>query len=243
MKIIIPGIFRRFDNIVAGVSTKDGGVSPAPFFMNLSYKVGDVTENVNKNREIFFKALGIPLKRVTYQKQIHSSNSNYVSTPSFFKDSDALYTDLKNNFLAVSIADCIPVLLYEPGKKIISAVHSGWKGTCNKILTKNINLLIEKFNLDTKNLCAYIGPGISQKNFEVGKEVADLFSDSVKICRDGKYFIDLKKDNFMQLISLGVKEENIEVSPYCTYEESDLLHSYRRDGDKSGRMLCVIGMI
>lgn len=242
MKIIKPQIFKNFSNVVIAVSTKDGGVSPAPYFMNLSYKVGDDNKNVTANRELFFKSLGIPKERVTFQKQTHSINSSYVDSPTFFNNSDGLYTDKKNNFLAVSIADCIPIFLYEPIKKVISVIHSGWKGTANKILTHNIKALTEKFKLDVKNIVAYIGPGISQKNFEVGKEVADLFSDEVRIFKNGKYFIDLKKDNFLQLISLGVIKENIEMCELCTFEENDLLHSYRRDREKSGRMLGIIGI-
>jgi len=242
MKIIRPGVFKNFPEIIVGISTKAGGVSPAPYFMNLSYKVGDAAENVKANRNLFFDALGIPADRVSYQKQTHSTISKYISSPIFSDDSDALYTNVKNNYLAVSIADCIPILLYEPEKKIISAVHSGWKGTCNKILTKNIMILKKEFNIDENFLYAYIGPGISQKNFQVGNDVAELFDEGVKIFKDEKYYVDLKKDNFLQLISSGVKENNIEVSDLCTFENSDLLHSYRRDKDKSGRMLAIIGM-
>ena len=77
----------------------------------------------------------------------------------------------------------------------------------------------------------------------MGKDVADLFGGKVKVFRNEKYFIDLKKHNHIQLQKLGVRNENIEVSEYCTYDEKDLFHSYRRDRDKSGRMLGVIGLI
>jgi polyphenol oxidase len=242
MKIVTPKIFNNFPEIVAGVSTKDGGVSAEPYFMNLSYTVGDNDECVKKNRELFFEFLRIPVNRVSFQKQTHSSNSNFVSSPAFFQSSDALYTNIKNNYLAVSVADCIPILLYEPQKKVISAVHSGWKGTASKILTKNIITLKKDFDIDFKNLYAFVGPGVSQKNFETEKNVADLFRDEVKICRNGKYLIDLKKDNLLQLLSLGIKKENIELCELCTYKEREFLHSYRRDRDKSGRMIAVIGM-
>ena len=102
---------------------------------------------------------------------------------------------------------------------------------------------VQEFSIDVEKIIAYIGPGISVNNFEVGKDVADLFDEGVKENRDGKYFIDLKKHNYIQLQKIGVRNENIEVSGYCTFKEKDLFHSYRRDRDKSGRMLAVIGMV
>lgn len=243
MNIIKPKIFESFPEIKSGISTKLGGRSGPPFYFNLSYRVGDNKESVKDNRKIFFDELGINEDTVSFQRQTHSVKSNNVKVPSFFEDSDALYTNLRNNFLSVSIADCIPVLLYEPEKKVIAAIHSGWKGTLNKITTVTIEKLIKEFSIDAGKICAYIGPGISVNHFEVGKDVADLFIVEVKEERSGKFFIDLKKHNYIQLQKLGVRDENIEISEYCTYKEEDLFHSYRRDRDKSGRMLAVIGMI
>jgi polyphenol oxidase len=242
MQIIRPRIFSQFPGIISGVSTRLCGNDEPPFYFNLSYRVGDKKEKVRENRKIFFGGLGIEEDAVSFQRQTHSVNSNLVSGPKFFEDSDALYTNLKNNFLAVSIADCIPVLLYEPDKKIIAAIHSGWKGTLNKITTVTIEKLKKEFSIDAGKIYAYIGPGISVKNFEVRKDVADLFTDDVKNFRSGRYFIDLKKHNCMQLQELGVKRDKIEISDYCTFEEKELFHSYRRDRDKSGRMLAVIGI-
>jgi YfiH family protein len=225
------------------LSTRFCGNGEPPYYFNLSYRVGDKNEKVRENRKIFFKELGIEEDLVSFQRQTHSVKSNHVKSPAFFEDSDALYTNLKNNFLAVSIADCIPVLLYEPDKKVVAAIHSGWKGTLNNITSVTINKLIKEFSIDVEKIIAYIGPGISVNNFEVGKDVADLFDEGVKENRDGKYFIDLKKHNYIQLQKIGVRNENIEVSGYCTFKEKDLFHSYRRDRDKSGRMLAVIGMV
>ena len=100
----------------------------------------------------------------------------------------------------------------------------------------------EKFSVDTSKLIAYIGPAISQDCYEVGKEVADLFDEKVKAYRDGKYSLDLKKSNLYQLLNLGVRKENIEVSEHCTFKEEKLFHSHRRDGERIGRMFGIIGM-
>lgn len=243
IKIIESEIFKKFPEIKFGFSTNKNGEARSAYNFNLSYRVGDDIEIVQQNRRIFFEAMSIDEKNVTFQKQTHSTKSNYVKEPAFFNDSDALYTNIKNNFLALSLADCIPVFLYEPKAKIVAAIHSGWKGTLNGITTLTIEKIIDEFSIDVKNIFAYIGPGISAENFEVGKDVADLFEENVKMKINRKYFIDLKKHNFLQLIKIGVPKGNIEVSDYCTYKEKDLFHSYRRDRDKSGRMLGVIGLI
>lgn len=243
VKIIKSEIFKKFQEVKFGISTKSCPGSKPPFHFNLSYRVGDEIERVRRNRKIFFDTLGIKETDVTFQKQTHSTKSNYVTTPSFFQDSDALYTDVRSNYLAVSIADCIPVFLYEPRKKVAAAIHSGWKGTVNNITSSVVEKLSDEFSLDKKNIHAYIGPGISVDNFEVGQEVAVLFGENVKVFRSGKYYVDLKKHNYLQLIKCGLVKNNIEVSEYCTYNEKELFHSYRRDRDNSGRMLGVIGIV
>lgn len=244
MNIILtkPDIFNNYPELIFGFSTKQGGASPEPYGLNLSLSVGDDPENVKRNRDLFFEKLGIKKEEVTFQKQVHSAEIKYSDKPCHFDNCDAIYTDKKNNFLAVSVADCIPVFLYDPEKKITAGVHSGWKGTHEKILSKAIDELINKFDINLKETIAYIGPGISQDRFEVGEEVGELFDDSLKYFKNGKYYLDLKKDNYDQLLLAGLKKENIEVSDLCTYDEKELLHSYRRDGVRSGRMFGVIGM-
>lgn len=243
IKIIRSTLFEKYPDILFGFSTKSGGLQQEPFCMNLSNSVGDDPENVKENRKLFFSELGVDENNVTFQKQIHSPNVKYSPQPCHFDECDAIYTDVKQNFLAVGVADCIPVFLYDPVKKIIAGIHSGWMGTKEKILTKTINELIKKFNTDPSDLISYIGPGICQDHYEVGEEVGILFEENISYRSGEKYYLDLKKDNYYQLLNAGLSNENIEISDLCTFKEKDLLHSYRRDGVRSGRMLGVIGMI
>lgn len=243
MKIIRSELFDKYPNLKFGFSTKDGGVSPDPYCMNLSMATNDEKENVLKNREIFFGELGIPHDQINFQKQIHSDVSKGIVQGGFSGECDATYTNKKNVFLTVSVADCLPVFLFDPLNEVIASIHAGWRGTAAKIVLKTLNKIKTEFGTDPENVIVFIGPGISQKNFEVGEEVGDMFSDDVKIRIGEKYHIDLKKDNFQQLINAGVKEENIEISHLCTYEESLMLHSYRRDRERSGRMFGVIGLV
>lgn len=242
MQIIRSNLFNKFPKLLFGFSTKNGGISPEPYCLNLSRNVGDNPGNVERNRKLFFDELGIKKEQITFQKQIHSVTIKYSPEPQLFEDCDAIYTDKKNNFLAVGVADCVPVFVYSPEKKIIAAIHSGWKGTQGRIVEKTIEKILSEFAIDISKLTAYIGPSISGENYEVGEDVAKFFDNDVKIKRGMKYLLDLKKENYKQLFNCGLKKENIEVSELCTFREKDLLHSYRRDGKKSGRMFGVIGM-
>jgi copper oxidase (laccase) domain-containing protein len=103
-------------------------------------------------------------------------------------------------------------------------------------------IMKNELNSEAENMIVYVGPGISKDKFEVGKEVAELFPGKYVFPKNGKYFIDLKSNIFEQLLSLGLKKENIEMSELCTYCEEGYLHSYRRDREKSGRMFSVIGI-
>ncbi|MBS1492579.1 MAG: peptidoglycan editing factor PgeF [Bacteroidetes bacterium] len=242
MNVVRPDIIKKYPELLIAISTKDGGVSPAPYYLNLGLSVGDKEENVLENRKRFFQSLEIPLNRVVMQKQIHSDNINVVSESCFIQDSDALITNEKNLYLAISIADCIPVFLYSPDKKVAAGIHSGWKGTEYKISQKVVDRIVSEYNVEPAEMIAYIGPGISVENYEVSKEVAEMFNPTSYKIVEGKYYMDLKKDIYEQLISAGLKKENIEITEYCTFRDKELFHSHRREKGLTGRMLGVIGM-
>lgn len=241
--IIKPDIFEKFGNVICAVSTRKGGVSKEPFGMNLSYKVGDEEEAVKRNRFLFFSRVGIPEKNIVTQNQTHSANITYCDNPKHLQNNDGIFTSVKSLFLSVSIADCIPVFIYCNDKKIVAAVHSGWKGTANEITSKMIFELKKKYSVNPASVYCYIGPGISVKYYEIGRDIISNFSGESLEFRDDKIYLDLKKEIFSQLTDSAIPEANIEVSGYCTFERFDLFHSYRRDGNLSGRMMGVIGMI
>ena len=242
MLIIKPFIFNRFSEIVFGFSTKIGPNAKPPYYFNLSYSVDDEKEIIDSNRKLFFGGLGLNEKMVSYQKQVHEDKINTVSSFGSCGESDALITTKKNLGLAISSADCPAIFIYDPIQKVIAAVHSGWKGTEKKILKKTIEKLKNDFHSDASNLVCYIGPSISQKNYEVGEEVASKFDKKFLSVNGNKFYLNLSEANYKMLTDEGVKEANIQVSDLCTYEYETLLHSYRRDGQKSGRALGVIAM-
>jgi YfiH family protein len=233
MLIIKPFIFQQYPEIVCGFSTKIGLKKNAPYFFNLSYSVGDNKEIVDNNRRWFFIELGLNDKMVSYQKQVHKDSIREVNSYGNCGESDALITTRKNLGLAISSADCPAIFIYDPVIKVIAAVHSGWRGTELRILKKTIQKLKENYKSSPSN---------SQINYEVGEEVASKF-DSGFVKKDkNKFYLDLAGANFKMLIESGVNKNNIQVSTLCTFEYEDLLHSYRRDGPKSGRALGIIVM-
>lgn len=242
MLIIKPFIFNRFSEIIFGFSTKIGPDAKLPYYFNLSYSVGDEKEIVDSNRKLFFRELGLNEKMVSYQKQVHEDKISTVNSSGSCGESDALITKTKNLGLAISSADCPAIFIYDPLQKLIAAVHSGWKGTEKKILKKAIQKLKSDFNSNSSNLICYIGPSIFQKNYEVGEEVASKFDKEFIIKNENKFYLDLTGANYKMLIDEGVKAFNIQVSGLCSFEYINLLHSYRRNGIKSGRALGVIAM-
>lgn len=242
MYIINPYIFKRFPEIIFGFSTKVSKDAKPPYYFNLSYSVGDEKSVVDKNRKDFFESLGLSVENVGYQRQIHSDIVNVIGCGGDNGASDALITDKKNLGLAISIADCTPIFLYDFKNKVIAAVHSGWRGTESKILEKIFSKLQNDYNSKPEDLVAYIGPSISQANYAVGKEVAEKFSDSYLKPIGDKFLLDVSGINSKMLLDFGIPKNQIQKSELCTYEFKDLLHSYRRDGNFSGRSIGVIAI-
>ncbi len=235
--------FKNFPSIQFGMSTRNGGMSPEPFGMNLSFSVGDAEENVRRNRELFFGALEIRLDELATQRQIHSGDVQVVRQPGNYHDCDAMITGQPRVFLCVSVADCVPVFLFDEKNKVVAGIHAGWRGTKAGIVSNSINLMKKEFGSDPAKIVAYIGPSASACCYEVGGEVASEFMSEFVIPRNGKVLLDLKAANAAQLVQSGVSSSSIEVSSLCTITETQLLHSFRRDGVHSGRMMGVIGLL
>lgn len=242
--IIRPQLFKD-SSVIAGQSTRLGGVSPAPYSsMNLGMSVNDLKENVVKNRELFFGELGIALNQVVISKQVHGNNVFVATAPIITEGYDALITNKPNVFLAISIADCTPILIYDSKHKAVGGIHAGWKGTVAEIVKHTLFKMQAEYGTQGIDCQAYIGACIGYSSFEVGEDVAEHFDSKFKRFNEQKqkWFVDLKAVNRQQLMDFGVTEQNIEVSAYCTVEDEKLFFSHRRDKGLSGRMMAVIGM-
>ncbi len=242
MLVLEPYIFKEFPEIIFGFSTKIGPGDNPPYYFNLSLTVDDGKERVINNRKIFFESIGLTLERAAFQKQVHEDTITYVYAPGNIGESDAMITGKTNTALCISTADCTTVFIYDSEKKMIAGIHSGWRGTQRKITAKTLERLKSEYGSNADNLFVYLGPAVSQVNYEVGKEVADLFKTQYVDKRDNRLYLDVSAANYDMILDAGVPPHQVQKSSLCSFEYKELLHSYRRDGKNSGRALGVIAL-
>lgn len=236
-------LLQEYTDIRFGMSTRHGGVSPEPLGMNLSFRVGDESGNVSENRRLFFERLGCSGKDVAFPGQCHSDRIQIVTRAGEYDSTDGLLTNTLNLTTVVSVADCLAIILYDPVRRVTGAVHAGWRGTARSITAKAVHLLKHEFGSDPDDLRAYLSPSAGACCYEIGEEVANEFSGTCVIKREGRLFLDLKRANADQLIDGGLRKEHVEISHFCTICNPALFHSYRRDGERSGRMMAAVCLV
>jgi YfiH family protein len=202
---------------------------------------------VQMNRARFTAAIGAAGWPIIKLKQVHSNivvDVHDTSASGEAVEGDAAITDLPGVILGVQTADCVPILITDREARAVAAVHAGWRGTAAGIAEATVERLIEKFEIDPRNLVAAIGPHIGPCCYEVGEDVAGQIDPPaiVRMPQFSKPHIDLAAANFAQLVRSGIPELRIEISSLCTRCRDDLFHSFRRDGKKMGHMLSVIGI-
>ena len=171
--------------------------------------------------------------------QIHGNNVAIVGKKdagTIVKNCDGLITNDPGIYLAVSVADCVPLAVFDPATKSIGLLHAGWKGLAKGIINKAINKMKENFSLNPANLLIEIGPHICSKHYEIKSDVTKFFPDHPKAIEKsrGKMYLNLSEIAKEQLVKAGVKPENIKIDKRCTYEDTSL-PSYRR-GDFKKRI-------
>ncbi|MCX6135387.1 MAG: peptidoglycan editing factor PgeF [Ignavibacteriales bacterium] len=225
------------------MSTRKGGTSPEPLGMNLSYRVGDDRACVEENRRRFFGALGFASQSSAIPLQCHSDRIECVTGPGDYESCDGLITATPNLPLVITVADCLPVVLYDPMAGVVANVHAGWRGSVQGIVRKAVVLMQNQFGATPETIVAYLGPSAGVCCYEVGREVAEVFASEHHQVRGDKTYLDLKLANRDQLLRSGLKPGNIEVSAACTICASEIFHSYRRDRERSGRMMAVVSIV
>ena len=209
---------------------------------NLAYHVGDVKENVDKNRELLAKKLGYENQDLVYMNQVHGNNVEIVDENSLklIDNCDGLITNKINLPLMVMVADCIPILFYDEIKGVIAAVHAGRNSTFLEIAKITAQKMIEKFDCKPENINVIMGPSIQKCCYEVSDELLKIVETSFgKEFIEGKN-IDLHGINKMLLEKLGIKK--IEINPVCTKCSNEPYFSFRRD-NKTGRFAGIIRII
>lgn len=273
LKVLSLTPFKKLPWLVHGFSTRFGGASSLEDekVLNLAFMDWDERKNVFENRKRFQSAVAakdfplIPLKQI-HSDLIHSISSVHAD-PSH---GDALITNIPNLLLSVQTADCIPILLVDPKKRAVAAIHAGWRGTLARIVEKSVGRMLQEYGSNPSDLLAAIGPSIGPCCYEVGVELVTKFT--AQFADASEYFdeprtgdepnpiqwlnmkppghqpppnnvhLDLRKANVSQLKSVGVRAANIQVSDLCTACNTNMLFSYRREGPLSGRLMAVIGI-
>lgn len=256
-------VLSRFCNITHFITTRHGGISSGNYSsMNAGAFSGDAREKVEENRCLLADAVGFRKDLLFAPAQVHGAevrvlDDNFLrldenSRSNYLQGIDGVITATPGVCVAVTTADCVPVLLYAPDKNVVAAVHAGWRGTVKDIVSKAIGIMVGDFGCDAAEMVAGIGPAISLSKFEVGNEVVDAFAasgnwteaemGSIVSCNPatGKAHIDLCKANALLLMKAGLSASSIGDSGICTHTNYHDFFSARRLGINSGRILSGI---
>ncbi|MGE5576936.1 MAG: peptidoglycan editing factor PgeF [Syntrophothermus sp.] len=242
-------------------STRLGGVSKPPYdSLNLGYHVADDPEAVSENRRRFFAGLGIARAQVVAVEQVHGDRVVVVDrevlergreSPNelnpLLAATDAMVTAVSGVALAIFTADCVPVIIVDPVRRVVGAAHAGWQGTVRKIAAKTVKVMQESFGTRPADCRVALGPSIGPCCYEVDARVMDRirenFDNPERLASphgEGKWLLDLWAANSQSLQETGVKEENLLTSGCCAACRGDLFFSHRAGHGKTGRMAAVV---
>jgi len=237
--------------VLAGFTTRNGGSSRAPFnSLNLGFHTGDQQAAVEANRASVARAFGLPPQMLLTVQQVHGSEILIIDQPnpdlSHFQrvECDAVITNQRGVMAGILVADCYPVLLYDPDGPAVGVVHVGWRGAAAGLLGRTVQALGELFGSRPERLHAAVGPGIGGHGYEVDRPVREAFRSGAggweRIAREtrlGHWLLDLRLSCQLQLAEAGLQEARIEMVAECTCCHRETFYSYRRDHGRTGRQM------
>lgn len=239
---------------VHGFTTRHEGVSRPPYnSLNLGTNTLDPSYNVEGNRSLLARAFATGLERLVTVNQVHGTDLLVLDAAnpdySYFQklEADGIITNQPGVMVGVCVADCVPVLLLDPVRRVVAALHAGWKGTAAGICRKGVEALVGVFGSEPRQILAAVGPAIGGCCYEVDAPVVEAFrrtengwGDFARETGAGKWQLDLAAANVRQLVESGVAEANIEASGLCVSCTPESFFSYRRDGGETGRQMGFI---
>lgn len=211
--------------------------------------MGSENPAIQINRARLLAAADMPGWPVLKLKQVHSDIIHDMTDTSAANEpfeGDAAITQLGGAVLGIQTADCVPILLADKKGHAVAAIHAGWRGTAARIAQKTVARLVHDYGIPSHDLIAVIGPHNAVCCYEVGEDVVQAMNDSATILRKpewAKPHLNQALANQRQLMATGIPEDQIVVSNLCTQCRSDLFYSYRREGQRAGRMMSVIGIL
>lgn len=234
----------EYPELVHGVFLRHGGVSTGLYnSLNTRLAGKDTLSNVFENYNRICNSLNIDENKLCKAKQAHTDNVEYITQNIInefnihslnYKEIDGYITNEENIFTVVTTADCIPVIIYDPIRKVVANVHSGWKGTTKQIYLKAINKMLNEFNCKVQDLIVCLGPSIGKCCFTSKEE--SFKENFIKVWPEQEKYIFYDKDKFhidlkylikRDLESIGVKKENICDANICTKCNNNDFYSYR----------------
>lgn len=246
----------RIPHLKHFVTSRNGGVSRPPYdSLNLGLHTADNPDHVLENRKVLAESTGISPDMFLYASQVHSGDVKIIDQQAIgsgvLKDNprtDATITDIPGICLMVMVADCVPVLLFDPVKRVSAVIHAGWRGTVQHITGNTIRKMVNYFGCNTADIIAGIGPSIGPCCYEVGEDVRQVVKQSfgttegflVYHPHSIKPHFDLWFANHKQLTDYGVKPGNIETSELCTRCNPATFFSSRASAGITGRFAAGI---
>ena len=237
-------------------TTRLGGISKPPLEeMNLGYGRGEDRETVSENYRILGNTLGFPHSDLVAFSQVHKNDvcvadiSDAGEAHKLIKrEFDAVITNVSNLPIATYHADCVPIFLLDPKKKVCGVCHAGWRGTVLKTPFAAVEKMQDVFGSDPKDILAAIGPAIGPCCFECDSDVSDAALDAfgksaepfITDDKNGKFHVSLPGLNTLALLESGVLDENITLSDECTFCKSDIYWSHRKTHGVRGAMAAII---
>ena len=242
---------------VHAFTTRLGGVSNGIYeSLNLAQRAGDDFESVKENYSRLALALGISTDDLVCSTQVHGTFIRVATNEDrgkLFKpnphQADGIITQTPGVALMVFTADCVPILLYDPVKKVAAAVHAGWRSTVANITGIAVEKMNIEFGCSPSDIAAAIGPCISKCCFETDKDVAIAFGEVLKESTyadecysksKNKYMVDLKEANRILLTRAGLTD--ICLSDECTFCSSEKYWSHRKTNGKRGSQAAIISI-
>jgi YfiH family protein len=228
-------------DLIFGLSEKADG--------NMKLSSDKFGQQCRENREQFFRRLGLSDKNVISAGWQHGHKVTAVPSGEpgkILSDSDALITDQPGLVLILIVADCLPLYFYDPIQRVIALAHAGWRGIESNIAAAVIQDFIDKYHSRPADIAVFVGPHIKKCHFEVKADVISIFAayPEAIVNRDGKTYLDLAGVVRRQLLNVGLRENNIDVSSDCTYCLSDKYFSFRRDHPQElEAMLAYMSMV
>jgi len=200
---------------------------------------GESTGNKINTLGDFVKSFGLFPEFISEVDQIHSSKVFIVSKPGIAGRGDGLVTNKKGLILAVKTADCAPALFCDTKKRVIGAVHIGWRGIVKGIIEKFADVVVKEFGSKMDEIFCAVGPFIRECCYEIGDDIIGYFKHYYQL-ENGKIFLNMEEEIKDRLLRVGIPVDNIEFLKHCTACDPEKFFSYRRDRGKTGRMYSII---